>query len=91
MIVVLCRQPDARIIGQTRRAVGNDIDRGNKKCGLTVERSRETVDFYGNDVLPLVGGSLLAAADALLERTQSFVHAVHSAAVMQTVPGALSV
>src|ERR1700720_4698343 len=37
MIVVLFRQADARIIGQTGRAVGNDIDRRNQKRGLTIE------------------------------------------------------
>src|SRR6185369_17396634 len=37
MIIVLFRQADAGIIGQTRRAVANDIDRRNKKRSLAIE------------------------------------------------------
>ena len=48
--------------------------------GLSVERSREVVRFYGTDVMLLIGGSLLAAGDRLLERTQAFVAAVHASA-----------
>jgi ribulose-bisphosphate carboxylase large chain len=45
--------------------------------GLVVERSREVLRFYGPDVMLLIGGSLLAAGDRLLERAQAFVAAVH--------------
>ena len=48
--------------------------------GMTVERTRELVDFFGNDSMLLIGGSLLAAGEALLERTQSFTEAVAEAA-----------
>ena len=45
--------------------------------GLSVERTREVVGFYGADVMLLIGGSLLTAGDRLLERAQAFVAAVH--------------
>jgi ribulose-bisphosphate carboxylase large chain len=48
--------------------------------GLVVERSREVLRFYGPDVMLLIGGSLLAAGDRLLERAQAFVAAVHESA-----------
>jgi ribulose-bisphosphate carboxylase large chain len=48
--------------------------------GLSVERSREVVRFYGPDVMLLIGGSLLAAGEQLLERAQAFVAAVHACA-----------
>jgi ribulose-bisphosphate carboxylase large chain len=48
--------------------------------GVVVERARELVHFYGADVMILIGGSLLAAGDRLLERTQAFVAAVHDSA-----------
>lgn len=51
--------------------------------GMTVERAPELVNFFGNDTILLVGGSLLAAGDALLERTRAFTDAVAS-----TVPAA---
>ena len=55
--------------------------------GVVVERSRELVQFYGTDVMILIGGSLLAAGDRLLERTQDFVAAVHdSAAERESAP-----
>jgi ribulose-bisphosphate carboxylase large chain len=47
--------------------------------GMLVERSRELVHFYGQDVMLLIGGSLLAAGDHLLERTQAFVDDVRDA------------
>ena len=48
--------------------------------GLSVERSREIVSFYGADAMLLIGGSLLAAGEHLLERAQAFVSAVHGCA-----------
>ncbi len=48
--------------------------------GLSVERSREVVHFYGPDVMLLIGGSLLAAGEQLLERARAFVAAVHTCA-----------
>lgn len=44
--------------------------------GLSVERAAELVSFYGADVMLLIGGSLLAAADHLAARTRAFVAAV---------------
>ena len=44
--------------------------------GMTVERAPEMLDFYGNDTMLLIGGGLLAAGDALLERTREFVNTV---------------
>ena len=56
--------------------------------GLSVERSREVIRFYGVDVMLLIGGSLLAAGDRLLERTQAFVAAVHGSTVEPAPPPA---
>jgi len=47
--------------------------------GLSVERAAELVDFYGADVMLLVGGSLLAAAEELPARTRAFVAGVQRA------------
>jgi ribulose-bisphosphate carboxylase large chain len=44
--------------------------------GMSVERVPELVQFYGQDAMLLVGGSLLAAGDALLARTREFVSRV---------------
>jgi ribulose-bisphosphate carboxylase large chain len=49
--------------------------------GMSVERSRELIAFYGADVMLLVGGSLLIAGDRLQERTRTFVAAVHEGAI----------
>jgi ribulose-bisphosphate carboxylase large chain len=57
--------------------------------GVLVERTHELVDFYGNDVMLLIGGSLLEAGDRLLQRTQAFVAAVHDAARAPEVDRAL--
>jgi ribulose-bisphosphate carboxylase large chain len=40
--------------------------------GMTVERVPEMLADYGEDVMLLIGGSLLVARDALLERTRAF-------------------
>ncbi len=48
--------------------------------GITVDRVDELVDFYGNDVMLLVGGALLLARDALTAATADFVSRVHGAA-----------
>ena len=47
--------------------------------GMAVERTGEMIEFYGNDVMLLIGGSLLAAGDGLLERSRTFVDAVERA------------
>jgi ribulose-bisphosphate carboxylase large chain len=41
--------------------------------GMTVERVGEMITFFGPDTVLLIGGSLLDAGDALLERTRTFV------------------
>jgi ribulose-bisphosphate carboxylase large chain len=48
--------------------------------GLSVERVPEVVRFYGRDVMLLIGGSLLAAGDALPQRTRAFVDLVRASA-----------
>jgi len=58
--------------------------------GMTVERARDVVRFYGTDVMLLVGGSLLAAGDRLLERAQAFVAAVQGAAAGVAPPPAVT-
>ena len=44
--------------------------------GITVERVPELLDFYGQDLMLLIGGSLLMAGDALAERTRAFAASV---------------
>ncbi len=41
--------------------------------GMTTERVPEMLDFYGPDTILLIGGNLLAAGDALTEKTAEFV------------------
>jgi ribulose-bisphosphate carboxylase large chain len=48
--------------------------------GLSLERVSEVVRFYGNDVMLLIGGALLAAGEDLPERTREFVRLVHGCA-----------
>jgi len=44
--------------------------------GMSVERVDEMLDFYGTDVMLLIGGSLLAARERLTQETARFVEAV---------------
>lgn len=46
--------------------------------GIKIGRLQETIDFYGDDVMLLIGGSLYEAGsdEALLERAQQFVASV---------------
>ncbi len=46
--------------------------------GLTLARVPELIEFYGRDVLLLIGGSLLAARERLTEETALFVSKVES-------------
>jgi ribulose-bisphosphate carboxylase large chain len=48
--------------------------------GMSVGRVPEMIDFYGRDVMLLIGGSLLTEGDALLARTREFVATVESSA-----------
>ena len=43
---------------------------------MSVERVHGMRELYGDDVMFLIGGSLLAAGDGLRERCRDFVHAV---------------
>lgn len=45
--------------------------------GMSVARVPEMLDFYGRDVMLLIGGSLLAEGDRLNEATAAFVATVH--------------
>jgi ribulose-bisphosphate carboxylase large chain len=45
--------------------------------GMTRERVPELLDFYGADVMLLIGGALLEAREALAQATREFVTAVH--------------
>jgi ribulose-bisphosphate carboxylase large chain len=54
--------------------------------GMSVERARDVVRYYGSDVMLLIGGSLLAAGDRLLERTRDFVAAVNHGAADTGTP-----
>lgn len=56
--------------------------RGMKPCvpvpagGMTTDRVPEMLDFYGRDVMLLIGGGLLAARERLTAETAAFVAAV---------------
>src|SRR5450631_1281541 len=41
--------------------------------GMTVDRVAELIAFYGPDVMLLIGGGLLSAGNALLDRSREFV------------------
>lgn len=45
--------------------------------GMSVARAAEILDFYGRDVMLLIGGNLLAAGKRLTEATAEFVETVH--------------
>jgi len=44
--------------------------------GMTLERIREILEFYGEDTMLLVGGNLLLAGDRITEETERFTRAV---------------
>jgi ribulose-bisphosphate carboxylase large chain len=44
--------------------------------GLTLERIREILDFYGKDTMLLIGGDLLSAGDQITQAAERFVRAV---------------
>jgi S-methyl-5-thioribulose 1-phosphate isomerase len=56
---------------------------GRKPCvpvpagGMSLGRVGEMLDFYGDDVMLLIGGALLEAPDRLVETTAAFVAEVH--------------
>src|SRR5215475_2566217 len=45
--------------------------------GMARERVPELLDFYGADVMLLIGGALLEAREALTQTAHDFVKAVH--------------
>ena len=45
--------------------------------GMTTDRVPEMLDFYGADVMLLIGGALLEAREHLTEATSAFVAKVH--------------
>ncbi len=45
--------------------------------GMTTARVGEMLDFYGPDVMLLIGGNLLAARDRLTKETRAFTRKVH--------------
>jgi ribulose-bisphosphate carboxylase large chain len=45
--------------------------------GMTRERVPEMLDFYGTDIMLLIGGALLEAGPGLVEATAAFVTQVH--------------
>jgi ribulose-bisphosphate carboxylase large chain len=57
--------------------------------GMTLERVPEMLDFYGPDVLLLIGGDLLAARERLTSAAAAFVNVVrqHSYRAGSSVPG----
>jgi len=45
--------------------------------GMSTDRVREMLDFYGADVMLLIGGALLEARENLRAATSAFVAEVH--------------
>jgi ribulose-bisphosphate carboxylase large chain len=66
-----------RLAGNARRT-----DDGMKAAvpvpagGIALERVGEILDFYGEDTMLLIGGSLLLARDRIIEETERFTRAV---------------
>ena len=54
--------------------------------GIRVERVGELLEFYGNDCILLIGGSLYQAGDALVDRTRDLVDQVTRAVAAEPVP-----
>lgn len=48
--------------------------------GLSLARVPEVLDFYGDDIMLLIGGNLLAERERLTEATAAFVGQVHNSA-----------
>ena len=48
--------------------------------GMQVERAEEMITFFGLDTVLLIGGSLLEAGDAMLDRTRALVASVEEVA-----------
>ncbi len=46
--------------------------------GMTTERVDEMLDFYGTQVMLLIGGALLAAKDTMTQETLAFTRKVHA-------------
>ncbi|MGD0102436.1 MAG: RuBisCO large subunit C-terminal-like domain-containing protein [Rhodopila sp.] len=44
--------------------------------GMTLDRTREILDFYGKDTMLLIGGNLLMAGDRITEKAEQFSRAV---------------
>jgi S-methyl-5-thioribulose 1-phosphate isomerase len=44
--------------------------------GMTTDRAAEMLDFYGPDIMLLIGGGLLSARERLTQETRAFVDAV---------------
>lgn len=54
--------------------------------GIRMERVGELLEFYGNDCILLIGGSLYQGGDALFDRTRDLVEQVARAAAAEPVP-----
>jgi ribulose-bisphosphate carboxylase large chain len=46
--------------------------------GMTTDRAAEMLDFYGPDIMLLIGGGLLTARERLTQETRAFVDAVRT-------------
>lgn len=77
-----------RAIGQRARAplLGLRAALPVPAGGMPVERVDEMLDFYGRDVMLLVGGGLLQAGDALGEVSAAFVRRVHEVSARLPAP-----
>jgi ribulose-bisphosphate carboxylase large chain len=64
-------------------AAARDRGAGMRPCvpvpagGMSTERVGEMLDFYGREIMLLIGGALLAARERLAEATAAFVAEVH--------------
>jgi ribulose-bisphosphate carboxylase large chain len=45
--------------------------------GMTTDRVAEMLEFYGPDIMLLIGGALLSARERLTQETRAFVEAVN--------------
>ncbi len=44
--------------------------------GMTLERTKEILDFYGHDTLLLIGGNLLSAGESITAEAERFSRTV---------------
>jgi ribulose-bisphosphate carboxylase large chain len=66
----------AALAGNARRSDGMKPALPVPAGGMTLERTREILDFYGPDTMLLIGGNLLLAGDNITAEAERFTRAV---------------